>query len=142
MKVYIIAIISVFLVTSSAFADYTVENIYKLENIDMTKNSDGSNVINLSVNGVTKDSKGNKATLKCIISGRNGLLKGNCQATDQDGDIEYSNIERDTTKGPVGQIIRTGGTGKYANKASTCEYTIVMADFKLGAGYITGICKE
>ena len=69
-------------------------------------------------------------------------MKGNCQSTDQDGDIEYSNIERDTTKGNVGQIIRTGGTGKYANKAATCEYTIIMSDFKLGAGYITGICKE
>ena len=42
-------------------------------------------------------------------------------------------------KGPVGQLIRTG---KYANKTSTCEYTIVMSDFKLGAGYTTGICKE
>ena len=141
MKVYIIAILS-FFVTSLAFADYTMENIYKLENIDMIKNSDGLNVINLTVNGVTKDSNGNKATIKCIISGRNALMKGNCQSTDQDGDIEYSNIERDTTKGPVGQIIRTGGTGKYANKAATCEYTIVMADFKLGAGYMTGICKE
>ena len=141
MKVYIIAILS-FFVTSLAFADYTMENIYKLENIDMIKNSDGLNVINLTVNGVTKDSNGNKATIKCIISGRNALMKGNCQSTDQDGDIEYSNIERDTTKGPVGQIIRTGGTGKYANKAATCEYTIIMADFKLGAGYITGICKD
>ena len=128
--------------TSIAFADYTMENIYKLEKIDMIKNSDGSNVVNLSLNGATKDSNGNKATMKCIFSVRNGLAKGNCQATDQDGDIEYSNVERDTTKGPVGQIIRTGGTGKYANKAATCEYTIVMADFKLGAGYMTGICKE
>jgi len=41
-----------------------------------------------------------------------------------------------------GQLKRTGVTGKYANKAATCEYTIIMADFKLGAGYITGICKE
>jgi hypothetical protein len=40
------------------------------------------------------------------------------------------------------KIIKTGGTGKYANKAATCEYTIIMADFKLGAGYITAICKE
>tara|TARA_B100000579_G_scaffold350534_1_gene304372 strand:- start:11 stop:436 length:426 start_codon:yes stop_codon:yes gene_type:complete len=141
MKIFAISALTIF-ISSLALADYTMENVYKLENIDMIKNSDGSNVMNLTVNGVTKDSNGNKATLKCIISGRNGVIKGNCQGTDQDGDIEYSYIERDMTKGPVGQIKRTGGTGKYANKSATCEYTIIMADFKLGAGYLTGTCKE
>ena len=141
MKLFLLYMFT-FLIVNIANADYDFENVYKLELIDMIKNSDGSNVMNLTVNGSTRDSNGNKATVKCIISGRNGIIKGNCQGTDQDGDIEYSKIERDTTKGPVGQIIRTGGTGKYANKAATCEYTIVMADFKLGVGYLAGSCKE
>ena len=27
--------------------------------------------------------------------------------------------------------MRIGGTGKYANKTSTCEYTVVLTDFKV-----------
>ena len=108
----------------------------------MIKNSDGSNVANMTVNGYSKDSEGNSATSKCLISLSNGVVKGNCQGTDQDGDIEYTTVERDITKGNVGIIMRTGGTGKYANKTSTCEYTVVLTDFKVGVGYLTGSCKE
>ena len=141
MKLFLISIIT-FIITNIAIADYDFENVYRFDNIDMIKNSDGSNVANMSVNGYSKASEGNSATSKCLISLRNGVVKGNCQGTDQDGDIEYTTVERDITKGNVGRIMRTGGTGKYENKTSTCEYTVVLTDFKVGVGYLTGSCKE
>ena len=141
MKIGFISVILIIL-THVAIADYDFENVYRFDNIDMIKNSDGSNVANMSVNGFSKDSNGNSATSKCLISLRNGVVKGNCQGTDQDGDIEYSTVERDLSKGNVGKIMRIGGTGKYANKTSTCEYTVVLTDFKVGVGYLTGKCKE
>ena len=141
MKILLISMLTL-LITNIAIADYDFENVYRFDNIDMIKNSDGSNVANMSVNGYSKDSEGNSATSKCLISLRNGVVKGNCQGTDQDGDIEYTTVERDITKGNVGIIMRTGGTGKYANKTSTCEYTVVLTDFKVGVGYLTGSCKE
>ena len=141
MKIGFISVVLI-IFTNVAIADYDFENVYRFDNIDMIKNSDGSNVANMSVNGFSKDSNGNSATSKCLISLRNGVVKGNCQGTDQDGDIEYSTVERDLSQGNVGKIMRIGGTGKYANKTSTCEYTVVLTDFKVGVGYLTGKCKE
>ena len=92
--------------------------------------------------GFQEDSNGNKATSKCLISLRNSVLNGNCQGTDQDGDIEYSTVERDLSKGNVGTILRKGGTGKYANKTSVCEYTVQITNFKIGVGFLTASCKE
>jgi len=70
------------------------------------------------------------------------MIKGNCKGTDQDGDVEYSTVERDITSGNVGKLMRTGGTGKYANKTATCEYTVMLTDFKVGVDYLRGTCKE
>jgi hypothetical protein len=141
MKLFMIFIMTLF-ISSFASADYDFENVYRFDNIDMIKNNDDSNVANMTVNGFSSDSNGNKATSKCLISLRNGIVKGNCQGTDQDGDIEYTTVERDITKGNVGQIMRTGGTGKYADKTSSCEYNVILTDFKVGVGYLTGSCKE
>jgi len=141
MKFFLITIFTV-LIANISVADYEFENVYRFDNIDMVKNNDGSNIVNMTVNGFTKDSNGNSSTSKCIISLRNGVVKGNCVGTDQDGDIEYSTVERDLTKGNIGKIMRTGGTGKYTNKTSTCEYTVILTDFKIGVGYLTATCKE
>ena len=52
-----------------------MDNIYKLEKIVMIKSSDGPNIVNLSANGV-KRILTEIYTMKCIIIGRNGLIKG------------------------------------------------------------------
>ena len=141
MKLFIISAF-ILVVSSIANADYSIKNVYKFDNIDMIKNIDNSSIINMTVNGVSEDSNGNKANSKCIVSLRNSMIKGNCQGIDQDGDVEYSTVERDLTSGNVGKFMRTGGTGKYANKAAVCEYTVMLTDFKVGVGYLTGTCKE
>tara|TARA_B100000686_G_scaffold143292_1_gene150835 strand:+ start:33182 stop:33607 length:426 start_codon:yes stop_codon:yes gene_type:complete len=141
MKIWL-TLITLILTTSITYADYTVKNVYRFDNIDMIKNADGSNVLNLTVNGVSEDSNGNKATSKCLVNVLDGIISGNCEAVDQDGDIEYSKVERNINKGNVGELKRIGGTGKYANKSSTCEYTVELTDFKIGVGYLTASCKE
>ena len=113
MKLFLISIIT-FIITNIAIADYDFENVYRFDNIDMIKNNDDSNVANMTVNGFSKDSNGNKATSKCLISLRNGIVKGNCQGLDQDGDIEYTTVERDITKGNIGKIMRTDRHCTYA----------------------------
>jgi hypothetical protein len=141
MKLFIISAF-ILVLSSMANADYSIKNVYKFDNIDMIKNIDNSSIINMTVNGVSEDSNGNKSNSKCIVSLRNNMIKGNCQGTDQDGDVEYSTVERDLTSGNVGKLMRKGGTGKYANKTAVCEYTVMLTDFKVGVGYITGTCKE
>ena len=37
---------------------------------------------------------------------------------------------------------RIGGTGKYENTSSTCEYVVELTDFTVGVGYLTANCKE
>ena len=131
-----------FFICSFAFADYTIKNVYRFDNIDMIKNIDSSSIVNLTVNGFSEDSNGNKATSKCLVHVIEGTISGNCEAIDQDGDIEYSTVLRDMSKGNVGELKRIGGTGKYENKSSTCEYTVHLTDFKVGVGYLTASCKE
>lgn len=134
---------SILLVSSTIVrADYTSTNVYKFENTDMIQNHDGSNIMNTTVTGVAEDSKGNRTTLKCLISIMDGMISGNCQGTDQDGDIEYTTVARDISKGNQGTFTRTGGTGKYENSEATCIYTVQLTDFKIGVGYLTADCKE
>ena len=141
MKLFIISIF-ILLLSGLANADYSVKSAYKFENIDIIKNIDNSNIVNMTVNGVSEDSNGNKVIMKCLLSLRNNIAKGNCNGTDQDGDIEFTTVERNVSKGNIGKMMRTGGTGKYANKTSICEYTVEISDFKIGVGYLTGSCKE
>ena len=141
MRLFIISVF-ILLLAGIVNADYTMKSVYKFDNVDTIKNMDDSNILNLTVNGFQEDSNGNNATSKCLISLINNVLNGNCQGTDQDGDIEYSTVERDLSKGNVGTILIKGGTGKYANKTSVCEYTVVLTDFKIGVGYLTASCKE
>jgi len=141
MRLFIISVF-ILLLSGIANADYSIKNVYKFENIDMIKNLNDNNIVNMTVIGVSEDSNGNKANSKCIISLRNSVIKGNCQGIDQDGDIEYSTVERDLAGDTAGKMMRIGGTGKYANKTSVCKYTVILTDFKVGVGYLTGSCKE
>ena len=65
-----------------------------------------------------------------------------CEGSDKDGDIEYTTVERDISKGNKGIMRRIGGTGKYENTSSTCEYVVELTDFAVGVGYLTANCKE
>ena len=141
MKILIVFIITLF-ISGIVYADYTVKNVYRFDNIDMIKNMDDSNILNLTVHGVAEDSNGNTSVSKCLIHVINGVINGNCEGKDQDGDIEYTTVQRDVNKGNVGELSRLGGTGKYANKKSICEYTVQITDFKVGVGYLTATCKE
>ena len=67
MKLFMIFIMTLF-ISSVASADYDFENVYRFDNIDMIKNNDDSNVANMTVNGFSSDSNGNKAISKCLIS--------------------------------------------------------------------------
>jgi len=141
MRIFIVFMITLFF-SAAVHADYTMKNVYRFDNVDMIKNLDDSNILNLTVHGVAEDSNGNKSVSKCLIHVINGVINGNCEGKDQDGDIEYTIVQRDINKGNVGVLTRLGGTGKYANKKSTCEYTVQLTDFKVGVGYLTATCEE
>ncbi|SVC92086.1 uncharacterized protein METZ01_LOCUS344940 [marine metagenome] len=142
MRSFLLTIFVLLISSTIAQADYTTKNVYKFENSDMIKNHDGSNIVNASGVGIAEDSNGNKSVLKCLVNISNGMLSGHCQSTDQDGDVEYTAISRDMSKGPQGTFTRTGGTGKYANTGVTCEYVVELTDFQVGVGYLTATCKE
>lgn len=55
MKFFLITIFTV-LIANISVADYDFENVYRFDNIDMVKNNDGSNIVNMTVNGFSKDS--------------------------------------------------------------------------------------
>jgi len=141
MRIFILFILAI---TFSTFAnaDYTIKSVYKLENSDMIKNHDDSNILNTTVNGIAVDSKGNKSTIKCLINLKNSVLFGNCHGVDQDGDADFYTVKRDMSKGPEGTWVRTGGTGKYANSDVNCVYLVELTDFTIGVGYLTATCKE
>ena len=141
MKI-LMSFIAIIFATSIAYADYTIKNVYRFDNTDMIKNVDGSNIMYTTVTGVSEDSNGNRSTSKCLINVINGVISGNCENLDQDGDIEYSTVTRNLNKGNVGELKRIGGTGKYENTSSTCEYTVEITDFKIGVGYLTASCVE
>ena len=143
MKSLTLVVSLLFLSSSMAFADYTLQNVYKFENSDMVATHDGSSAMNATATGISRDSNGNVATLKCLVNVINGKISGHCQGTDQDGDIEYNTVSRDMSGGNnQGTFVRTGGTGKYANSFPTCVYTVELTDFKVGVGYLTATCKE
>ena len=97
-----------FLITSIAFADYTIRSAYKFENIDMIKNSDGSNIMNTTATGVNAYSNGDTVIIKCLVNLKNSILTGSCQGSDKDGDIEYTTVERDISKGNKGIMRHIG----------------------------------
>ena len=142
MRLLTLAVTGLFLISGAAVADYTMENVYKFENADMVSTGNGS-AMNASVTGISKDSNGNIATLKCVVNVADGKISGHCEGTDQDGDIMYNTVARDMAGGNnQGTFTYTGGTGKYANSTTTCVYTIQLSDFKVGVGYLTATCKE
>ena len=118
-----------FLITSIAIADYTIRSVYKFENVDIIKNSDGSNIMNTTATGVNSYSNGNTVIIKCLVNVKNSILTGSCQGSDKDGDLEYTTVERDISKGNKGIMRRIGGTGKYENTSSTCENVVELTDF-------------
>ena len=141
MKIFItLFFITIF--TSSVYADYTIQNAYNLTNFESINAADGSKIISFTGNELSKDSRGNLSKGKCIVSIKNKILLVNCESTDQDGDIVYSTLYRDTNKGKVGTRTVTGGTGKYLNSNDVCSYEADMLDLKLGIALLSGECKE
>ena len=141
MRIFILSIF-VLLLSGVVNADYTIRSVYKFENIDMIKNSDGSNIMNTTASGINAYSNGTTIIIKCLVNVKNSILIGSCQGSDKDGDIEFTTVERDISKGNKGIMKRIGGTGKYNNSTSTCEYVVELTDFTVGVGYLTASCKE
>jgi len=141
MRIFILSIF-VLLLSGVVNADYTIRSVYKFENIDMIKNSDGSNIMNTTASGINAYSNGTTIIIKCLVNVKNSILTGSCQGSDKDGDIEFTTVERDISKGNKGIMKRIGGTGKYNNSTSTCEYVVELTDFTVGVGYLTASCKE
>jgi hypothetical protein len=92
----------------------------------------------ISVQGVFSDSRGHSGVVNCIAtSGKN--LDFVCDSTDEDGDISYSSGRR---TGDSGEAIITGGTGKYENITSQCEYQLASFSKDIMVGLITMQCSD
>ncbi len=131
-----------FVFSQSVLADYTLKSVYKFENSSRISDGQGSFVLNVTVIGVGETSQGNRLKNTCVVQVKNKKIDGVCEAVDQDGDKEYTTVIRDMSKGNSGTITRTGGTGKYENTRSICEYIVEITDFGIGVGYLTASCKE
>jgi|TARA_B110000196_G_scaffold138813_1_gene120352 hypothetical protein len=91
----------------------------------------------LTIKGVFSDSRGHTGIVNCIAtSGKN--LDFVCDTKDEDGDISYTSGRRE---GDGGKAIITGGTGKYANITSQCEYQIASFSKDIMVGLITMQCS-
>ena len=130
------------LFSSLGLADYTLKSVYKFENASRVNDGQGSFVLNVTVVGVNETSKGDRSTNTCVVRVQNQQIYGVCESIDQDGDKEYTVVNRDMAQGNVGTIYRTGGTGKYENADSNCQYTVEITDFGIGVGYLTATCIE
>ena len=91
-----------------------------------------------TIKGVFSDSRGHTGVINCIAtSGKN--LDFVCDSKDGDGDMFYSSGRR---AGDAGEAIITGGTGKYANITSQCEYQIAALSKVVMVGLITMQCSS
>ena len=92
----------------------------------------------ITIKGVFSDSRGYTGVINCLgTSGKN--LDFVCDATDEDGDMFYSSGKRIDNGG---EVIMTGGTGKYANIISKCEYQIASFSSEVMVGLITMQCSN
>ena len=141
MKIIILLLITFFNL-SVALADYKTTSVFKITNLDSVNTGENNRLVNttLDITGITDT--GITTEGKCVLTIKNNILEGNCENTDQDGDISYTSIYRDVAKGNVGKATQIGGTGKYANKNGTCVYEVIVRNLKLGIGATEGTCTD
>jgi hypothetical protein len=141
MKIIILLLITFFNL-NVALADYKTTSVFKITNLDSVNTGENNRLVNttLDITGITDT--GITTEGKCVLTIKNNILEGNCENTDQDGDISYTSIYRDVAKGNVGKATQIGGTGKYANKNGTCVYEVIVRNLKLGIGATEGTCTD
>ena len=141
MKIIILLLITLFNL-NVALADYKTTSVFKITNLDSVNTGENNRLVNftLDITGITDT--GITTEGKCVLTIKNNILEGNCENTDQDGDISYTSLYRDVAKGNTGKATRIGGTGKYANKNGTCVYEVIVRNLKLGIGYSEGTCTD
>ena len=141
MKIIILLLITFFNL-NIALADYKTNSVFKITSLDSVNTGDNNRLVNftLDITGITDT--GITTEGKCVLTIKNNILEGNCENTDQDGDISYTSNYRDVAKGNVGKATRIGGTGKYANKKGSCIYEVIVRNLKLGIGAAEGTCPD
>jgi hypothetical protein len=141
MKIIILLLITFFNL-NVALADYKTTSVFKITNLDSVNTGENNRLVNttLDITGITDT--GITTEGKCVLTIKNNILEGNCENTDQDGDISYTSIYRDVAKGNVGKATQIGGTGKYVNKNGTCVYEVIVRNLKLGIGATEGTCTD
>ena len=141
MKIIILLLITFFNL-NIALADYKTTSVFKIASLDSVNTGENNRLVNftLDITGITDT--GITTEGKCVLTIKNNILEGNCENTDQDGDISYTSIYRDVAKGNVGKATQIGGTGKYANKNGTCVYEVIVRNLKLGIGATEGTCDD
>ena len=141
MKIIILLLITFFNL-NIALADYKTTSVFKIASLDSVNTGENNRLVNftLDITGITDT--GITTEGKCVLTIKNNILEGNCENTDQDGDISYTSIYRDVAKGNVGKATQIGGTGKYANKNGTCVYEVIVRNLKLGIGATEGTCTD
>ena len=138
----LILLLIIFFNINLALADYKQSSIFKITNIDSVNTGGNNKLVNftLDITGITDT--GITTEGKCVLTIKNEILEGNCENTDQDGDVSYTSIYRDVAKGNIGEATRIGGTGKYANKKGSCLYEVIVRNLKLGIGATKGTCTD
>ena len=137
-KICALCIPSLFFFLKSVVAEeYTMMNALKYEITKSVETSDGS-FMGLVAEGVWTDSKGNSGTVLCV-GYRGKELFANCNATDQDGDIQFSTAKR---TGAEGISTINGGTGKYTNTTGRCTYQVNAFDKNILVGLISLQCSD
>ena len=117
--------------------EYTMTNASKYDITKSIETADGP-FMGLVAEGVWTDSRGNKGSVVCV-GYRGKELVAHCNATDQDGDIQYSTAKRVGTEGKSTML---GGTGKYENVTGGCSYQLDAFDKDILVGLISLQCSD
>ena len=141
MKIIILLLITFFNL-NLALADYKQSSVFKITNLDSVNTGENNKLVNFTLDITGTTDTGIITEGKCVLTIKNKILEGNCENTDQDGDVSYTSIYRDVGKGNVGEATRIGGTGKYANKGGSCVYEVKVRNLKLGIGATEGTCSD
>ena len=137
-KISIICVSLLFIFFRSVVAgEYTMTNALKYDITKSVETADGP-FMGLVVEGVWTDSRGNKGSLVCV-GYRGKELVAHCNATDQDGDVQYSSAKR---VGTEGKSTTLGGTGKYENTTGGCSYQLDAFDKEILVGLISLQCSD
>ena len=138
----IILLLIIFFNLNIALADYKQSSVFKITNLDSVNTGENNKLVNFTLDITGMTDTGIITEGKCVLTIKNNILEGNCENTDQDGDISYTSIYRDVAKGNVGEATQIGGTGKYANKKGSCVYEVTVRNLKLGIGATEGTCDD